>query len=99
MKNPTRAQKRIWAKMIELGCLPCLLDGIHGSPATISHVHEPGYRQHDLTYPACPIHHLYDHAVQGTPNRHRNPIEFQERYGTDRELCQKAMILIGEING
>jgi hypothetical protein len=94
MSKPTAEQRRRWNKIAELGCLPCLLDGTEGTPATISHSHEHGYRDHDKVWPCCPIHHLYEHAKTGTPNRHANPIEFRDKYGTDSELVEKANQLL-----
>jgi hypothetical protein len=86
MIRATAEQKRRFTKATELGCLPCLLDGHSGTPAGISHCHDHGYRDHDRFWPSCEIHHLYQHAVAGIPNRHKNPIEFAKSYGTDHEL-------------
>lgn len=96
MAKPTAKQKRIWNKMAEFGCLPCYLDGNPGTPATISHAHDHGYRDHDKIFPCCPVHHLEQHAVNGIPNRHKNPKEFAAQYGTDDELVRVAYRLIGE---
>lgn len=96
MAKPTAKQRRTWNKIAALGCLPCLLDGISGTEATISHSHGYGYRDHDKVYPACPVHHLEQHAVDGIPNRHKNPIEFREKYGTDDLLVEIALKLIKE---
>lgn len=99
MSNPTAAQRRKWDRIAALGCIPCLLDGIEGTPATISHSHDYGYRDHNKVYGACPIHHLEQHAVAGIPNRHANPIEFRERYGTDEELVAKVSEMLVELEG
>lgn len=95
MANPTAKQRRTWNKIAALGCLPCLLDGIEGTPAGISHAHDHGYRDHDMIWSSCERHHLYQHAVDGTPNRHKNPIEFREKYGTDEELVNMALEMAG----
>ena len=94
--RPTAAQRRRWSMVADLGCLPCLMDGNPGTPATISHCHDHGYRGHDRVYPACPVHHLATHAVPGIPNRHATPIEFAARYGTDDDLYLKTCQLLGE---
>jgi len=96
MINPTAAQKRRWDRVANLGCLPCRLDGFFGTPATISHCHDHGNRDHDRVWPGCPVHHLYQEAVDGIPNRHKNPVEFAEKYGTDDELHRITCALLGE---
>lgn len=90
----TAHHERLWSRVAEIGCLPCLIDGNPGTPATISHCHDHGYRDHNRVYPACPIHHLEQHAVDGIPNRHKNPREFAERYGTDEELYRMCLNLL-----
>lgn len=94
--TPTRSQRRRWSMVVALGCLPCQLDGIHGTPAGISHKHDHGYRDHDKVWPSCEAHHLYQHAVDGIPNRHKNSVEFRAWYGTDDELCEMTEKLLGE---
>ena len=96
MANTTSKQRKRWGKIVSLGCLPCILDGIDGTPAGISHAHDHGYRNHDRVWGSCPEHHLYQHAVDGTPNRHKNPVEFRERYGTDSELVNKVNSILDE---
>jgi hypothetical protein len=88
--NPTAKQRSDWDKIAAVGCIPCLLDGFPETPATISHAHDHGNKDHDRVYGACPAHHLYQNAVEGIPNRHKNPIEFKQRYGSDSELVDIA---------
>ena len=73
---------------------PWLLSRLEGTPAGISHAHDHGYRDHDKVWPSCEAHHLYQHAVKGVPNRHKNPIEFRERYGTDAYLVEYVRELL-----
>ncbi len=96
MSAPTASQRRRFDKIASLGCLPCQLDGIHGTPATVSHCHDHGNRDHSRAYPACPQHHLATFAVPGIPNRHATPEEFRERYGSDQELHELTRRLLGE---
>ena len=96
MSNPTAKHRRRWNKVIELGCIPCLIDGIEGTPAGISHAHGHGYRDHDKVWGSCEPHHLYQHAEPGILNRHKNPIEFREKYGTDSELVLMVDELLKE---
>lgn len=96
MANPTAKQRRRWNKVAALGCLPCSLDGTEDTPAGISHAHDHGYRDHDKVWPSCEIHHLEQHSQPDVPNRHANPIEFRDRYGTDEELVSHTKCRLGE---
>ena len=84
--NATAKQKRRFDKISDLGCLPCLIDGIPDTPATIHHCHNYGYRDHNKVIPLCPAHHQIQQALEGIPNREKNPIEFKKKYGSDSEL-------------
>jgi len=94
-KPPTAAQKRIWGLVFEVGCMACRQDGNFSFPQ-IHHVKEYGKRNHGKVFGICPPHHSPVCAVPGVPNRHLNPIEFREKYGTDQELFEKCQKLIGE---
>ena len=96
MSKPTAAQKRRWNKIAALGCLPCRMDGNEGTPATISHCHCHGYRNHDTVFGACPAHHLTQFAVPGVPNLEKDSQEFHARYGSFEELHDATCILLGE---
>ena len=97
MTNPTAAQRRRWDKIAALSCLPCQLDGIYGTPATISHCHAHGYRDHNRIFACCPAHHLTQFAVEGVLNLEKNPKEFHARYGSFDELNELTKSLLGEI--
>ena len=90
MSRPTAAQKRFWGRVVELGCLACLQEGKHTKPE-IHHVKDFGKNNHSFVYGLCPIHHRPTAGVTGIPNRHGNPKEFAEIYGTDSELYIKCM--------
>jgi len=95
MSKPTAAQKRMWGRVFAAGCMACLQDGIFSFPE-IHHVKEYGYRNHNKVYGLCPKHHKEVSAVKGVPNRHLNPIEFRDAYGSDQELFEKCKKEIGE---
>ena len=94
--NATAEQRRRFERIAALSCLPCQLDGIYGTPATVSHCHGHGHRDHSRAYPACPQHHLATFAVPEIPNRHATPEEFKARYGSDDELHELTCRLLGE---
>jgi hypothetical protein len=93
--NPTAAQRKVFEQQVELGCIACYLDGVYTQPCIHHGKENGGYRNHDFTLPLCPPHHQHEYAINGVPNRHKNPIEFRERYGTDRELHILTMRIIG----
>lgn len=88
MSAPTAAQKRRWAQVAALGCLCC------GGPANIHHCrHEcgMGQRNHDHVAPLCKWCHQ-----DGTVSRHGTPGEFAMEWGTDKDLHERTMNMLGE---
>lgn len=94
MKKPTAAQKRLWGKIFEIGCMACLKEGKHSFPE-IHHAKDYGYNDHSKIYGLCPKHHRPTAGVTGIPNRHGNPKEFADKYGTDKELYAECLIKLG----
>ena len=94
--NATVAQRRRMARVAELGCIACRHDGYFGTPAEIHHCKDHGYRNHKKVCSLCPVHHKPTSSIPGILNRHLNPIEFAEKYGTDEELHRKTCALLGE---
>ena len=85
--QPTAADKRRWAKLVEYGCVCCQLDGRGWVNPQIHHVRiGSSYKIHSKTIPLCGRHHQYQFAVDGIPNREKNPKEFAATYGDDLEL-------------
>ena len=85
-KEPTAKQRRMFAKVVAVGCMACRKE--HGIyvPAEIHHVKKYGYRNHNDVIGLCPIHHRPTFGVTGIPNYHGNKIEFEAKFGTDRQL-------------
>lgn len=92
--NPTAKQKAMWNKVAENGCMACLQNGFHTQPE-IHHWREYGYKDHDLVFGLCPRHHSIVRSVVGVLNRHKDKLEFQDEFGTDKELYLKCMKMIG----
>lgn len=100
--TPTKAQRRRWGIMQEIGCIPCILEGDlrgenrRGTQPDMDHIVE-GYRLgHDETYASCPWHHrgvppimkaqIFKFTGQLGPSKAVNPSKFHERYGSDYDL-------------
>jgi len=96
--NPTAAQRKVWGRIAEAGCMACLQNDYHTQPE-IHHIMElGGYRNHDKVFGLCPPHHKMTSAVPGVPNRHRDKLEFAAEFGTDQELFEECMAIIqGEL--
>lgn len=90
------------ARMIELqsiGCIPCLMDGRRQVPPdTHHHTDARGRLGHKISTAECPWHHRglsngFNDAAQAKrfmgPSRAKDPIEFEQRYGTDEQLLAR----------
>lgn len=115
-----RTQARVIADQIrlttlfEIGCIPCMIDGMDGEPATIQHVTSCGRRledQHQKTYSACAWHHLghvpdfvsrnnVELATQMLgPSLAHQRRPYRDRYGTEADLIMIADGLVRMVRG
>lgn len=96
--NPTKAQKKRFERIQDIGCVACCIDGIHQNPPEIHHLVSGMKRLgHDYTVALCPFHHRgivpsgfsYDQvrAVSG-PSMALEPDAFRKHYGTQEELLE-----------
>lgn len=100
-----QADEERFQAIAEIGCLPCLIDGIAGTPADVHHP-TAGFKristaqasEHQHTYGACPWHHRGQSrgAMKpcGLPSLALNKRAYRERYGTELELVQLQDALI-----
>jgi hypothetical protein len=93
MSRPTAAQQRLWGKVVALGCMACHKEGVFSFPE-IHHVKDYGKNDNSRVYGLCSAHHRPTAAIKGVFNRHGNPIEFAEKYGTDKDLFEYCMKMI-----
>jgi hypothetical protein len=86
-KKPTKAEQAHMNQVAALGCIPCRLDGIPGSPACIHHAKTALIRSRDnmKVIGMCPQHHQHG---QFCLSRHGDPKEFAEKYGDDDRLLE-----------
>jgi hypothetical protein len=99
-KPQTKDDARRLAVIVQIGCLPCLIDGWGGVEATVQHITEGGRRvedEHQNTYGSCTWHHLGEvppsfngDARAATrrfgPSFYHSKREFAMKYGSERQL-------------
>lgn len=91
----TTAEKVLWSKLAELGCIACMKDGRYNPHVSIHHVDgrtKPGC--HKLVLPLCGPHHQDDGS--GTVSVHPWKAQFELIYGNQMDLVAECMKLIGE---
>ena len=97
-KAATKAHKRRFMALQDMGCIACAFEGIPFEPAEIHHITSCGRRLgHEYSLPLCPHHHrgvnlsalpeqaLYD--LKG-PSLARHKREFVARYGSELQLLR-----------
>lgn len=88
MPNPTTEDRKYWAKLADLGCVACRINGVHNPWFSIHHIDgetKPG--AHRKVLPLCGRHH--QGGTQDDPSVHPWKRRFEARYGRQMEL--KAM--------
>ena len=89
----TKQQQIYLQKLVDLGCIACYKAGMETKPE-IHHIRDYGYRNHWNCIPLCPAHHRPTAAVIGVPNIHGDKLEFERKYGTEKELLELCRKLI-----
>ena len=90
---------RRFARLQEIGCVACLIEGVGYQPCDIHHIVDKGYREHsggdNATIGLCPWHHrglIPDQLTKKETEEMLGPSmalqkrAFIKRYGTEREL-------------
>lgn len=87
-----KADKERFEIIVEIGCLPCLLERIHGTPCQVHHATDCGHRiedegsEHRYTYGNCLWHHSGE--LNGTC---RGSVQYAEKlYGPSLRLSSRA---------
>jgi hypothetical protein len=93
MSNPTKADKKYWDAVAQLGCVACKIDGYLNMLVSIHHVDgrtKPG--AHRKVLPLCAGHHQKG-SNTNNPNMiavHPDKSRFEARYGKQEELMIKV---------
>lgn len=97
-RQPTKAERRLWAAMAALGCCACRKDGIFNSLVSIHHIDgrtKPD--AHKQVLPLCGPHHQHDDTDQaGRIGVHPYKARFEAKYGTQAELLAECHALMEE---
>ncbi len=99
--SKTQGEKKHLAAVARIGCIVCRMQQIE-TPAEIHHLRSGmGMAQRNTNYkviPLCSLHHRLGDgsaACQHQIGFHKNPGEFQRRYGTEKFLAEvMAEVLI-----
>mgnify|MGYP003348758697 CR=1 FL=1 len=86
----TKAQKKHYDKVANLGCSLCRHLGLGESPAHLHHIRRAGKRDNAPVIPLCPIHHTGKYGIHGMGRR-----AFEALHGiTEEELLEQTLDLI-----
>ena len=93
-KPATAAQRRVWDRLTELGCIVC------GSHVAVTRHHcgtgAGGRKNHDFVIPLCHYHHQGEMGIDRREyGATEKVIDWEATFGTEKELHAKAMNLIG----
>ena len=97
-RTPTRQEKEFMNRMASIGCIVCLNQGYSTPVVSVHHMDgrvKTGCHYHVL--PLCGRHHQVPDS-QKPPRWHSlhvNKTEFERAYGTEMELYQQCLGIIG----
>lgn len=102
----TKADKRRFLALQDIGCLPCHKKGFESVPCDIHHLTDGRKRRgHQQTYGACPWHHRGHVPWQYTkqqieeifgPSMALSPEAYREEFGHEDDLLEYANQLLAE---
>ena len=109
MKSPikpaTKAEKRRFMLMQDIGCIACRMGGRGGIPSDIHHILTGGRRtSHSETIPLCIWHHrgltvgglgIHEMDMLLGPSMAIEKRKFTHRFGTEVELLEQVNKLLG----
>lgn len=84
---PTREEAAWMSRIVALGCIACLLDGMQPRPTAVHHILRGGLRMgHLFSLPLCDPGHHQGGEPFGLISRHPWKARFEERYGAEMDL-------------
>ncbi len=97
-KTPTKAEKAWMDKIVQLGCIVCLIQNRGYVPCLPHHMLNQSGRRigHMHTIPLCdPGHHQGAPKSSGEISRHPNKARFEAKYGTEEHLLELTRKAVG----
>ncbi|MDH5572902.1 MAG: Ref family protein [Gammaproteobacteria bacterium] len=94
-RKPTSKEEAHIKLVVGLGCIVCLLDGIH-TPCEVHHTDgktKPG--AHFWILGLCYYHHRGGADCQEYTSRHPHKAAFEDRYDTEENLMDWTLRLLG----
>lgn len=97
MRSKPKKNPKHLARVRELGCYCCRVDGLGETPASAHHIRE-GYGRgqkasDEEAIPLCPAHHQTGEG--GVIAVHREYRRFVERYGSERTILDHTLRELG----
>lgn len=96
-KRMNKSDREYLSRVANVGCIVCRNNGFHDTPAEIHHLRSgvgAGQRSnHVRSIPLCPIHHRS--GGHGEIGYHQLPKSFEARYGTEEELLEEVLTILG----
>lgn len=90
--TPTKADKQLWDKLAQVGCIACLKDGVQNLHVSIHHIDgRTKQGAHKLVLPLCAGHHQDGTGAPGLVAVHPWKARFEQLYGSQRELLAYAL--------
>ena len=94
-RTPRKYEKQHMDKVQQLGCIVCRKFHNVFSPAEIHHIGgKTAKNAHLYVLPLCYRHHREGHNNELFVSRHPYKREFQQRYGTEKELLREVNALL-----
>jgi len=89
-----KADKERYQKIVDAGCIICLLEkGIY-SPPEIHHPYGRKKGGNQKTYGLCFCHHREGSNCDEYVSRHPWKAEFEARYGSEEELLKSTNVIL-----
>lgn len=96
-KSKTTDEKRHMQAVAELGCIACIKIGHYGTPAELHHIRDTaGIGQRSSHYEVIPLcYHHHRGVSKLVPSVHMSRKAFVDAYGTEKDLLDAVMALLG----
>jgi len=92
VSQPTKAEKELWSKIAEHGCIACKKDGYYNPVISIHHIDgRTKTGAHRKVLSLCAGHHQDRTGIPGLVAVHPWKKQFEQRYGNQYDLLAEIM--------